>query len=203
MGVWHHLVYTCDGTTTKVYCDGQLQNSAQMATFVISRNFTINIAAQRTSTTPTATPIGTASGGTHSLATIGKVRIWDGVLTQAQIQNNYAVEAPTYVDTPAALTAAPIHNYVFTNAAVTDATGQVIADIGTLGNAPGTVMGTFGNGHQWMTGSALDLDGGSPANGPFVMFPGYFQNYSMLTNLSAAYGGPGAGDGGRLGDAEW
>lgn len=185
-GVWHHLVYTCDGTTTTVYADGAIANQAAMPAFVIPTNFPINIGDPHTSGTVTANPSGTLSGGQHFHGLIGRVRIHSGALTAAQVKANYNAEVSTYQLTPAPLTAGPIHNLVFNGAANTDVANVVIPDTGSLGGAAGTIAGTFGNGRQYMTGSYLHLDGGATTAGPFVLLPQH-----LITSMSVSNAGTG------------
>src|SRR5262245_37308391 len=87
-GRWHHLAYTYDGTTTRVYADGALANTEVLGAGVINTvaNTSIQLATQLEAdgTTPTPTLRGSLL--------IAKARIHDGVLTPAQILNNYNVE---------------------------------------------------------------------------------------------------------------
>jgi hypothetical protein len=87
-GQWHHLVYTYDGTTTRVYADGVLWNSEFLGSGVINThaNTPINLATQLEGdgTTPT--------GALRGSLTLARVRVHDGVLSLAQIQNNYNLE---------------------------------------------------------------------------------------------------------------
>jgi hypothetical protein len=85
-GTWHHLVYTFDGTTTRVYSDGVLNNSEVLGADVIN-----------TAAGPIA--IGTQFQGDgnpqmdiRGTLTIALVRIHDGVLSDSQIQMNYDEE---------------------------------------------------------------------------------------------------------------
>ena len=57
-GVWHHLVYTYDGQTTRVYSDGVLQNSEALGAGVINThaNLPINLATQIETDGVTPTP---------------------------------------------------------------------------------------------------------------------------------------------------
>lgn len=85
-GTWHHLAYTYDGTTTRVYADGVLNNSEVLGAGVIN-----------TAAGPIA--IGTQFQGDgnpqmdiRGTLTIALVRIHDGVLSDVQIQMNYDEE---------------------------------------------------------------------------------------------------------------
>lgn len=79
---WHHLVYTYDGSTTRVYSDGEETNSETLAAGAINTHAgtPITIAQQIT-----------AAGGFELPASmyIGLVRVHDEALLSAQVQHNY------------------------------------------------------------------------------------------------------------------
>jgi hypothetical protein len=85
---WHHLVYTYDGTTTRVYDNGDLVNSSVLGAGVINTHTgtPITLAAQVRSNG--SIDFGTREG---NLA-LARVRVHDGVLTGNQILSNYNVE---------------------------------------------------------------------------------------------------------------
>jgi hypothetical protein len=88
-GEWHHLVYTLDGTTGRVYSDGVLFNTkevaGQIATVSPSK---INLGAQNQGD-GLAPVFDSNLVGTLSLAI---VRVHDGVLDVNQIQSNFDTE---------------------------------------------------------------------------------------------------------------
>ena len=86
---WHHLAYTYDGTTTRVYADGVLQNSEELGAGVINTHPDSAIAVASQWEADGVTLTGILKG---SLA-IARVRVHDDVLTPAQILNNFTVEA--------------------------------------------------------------------------------------------------------------
>jgi hypothetical protein len=94
-GAWHHLVYTHDGTYSRIYADGILMNEEDHSGILNTHGDTpITIAAQRN-----------GAGGIEwaymgSLA-IGNVRIHDGALSQDQIINNYQEDFNRFVPIPA------------------------------------------------------------------------------------------------------
>ncbi len=88
---WHHLVYTYDGATARVYDNGVLKNTRTFAANTHA-DYNINIAAQNTNS---AAP-GTLDAGNRLSGAIGAVRIHDGVLTAAAIANNFQEEAAFY-----------------------------------------------------------------------------------------------------------
>ncbi len=181
LAAWHHLVYTFDGATQKIYEDGVLDASVPI-TGVLHPTATqpITLAAQRNSD---GSLVG--AGGVHGSLTLGKVRIHTGVLTDAQVAANYALENPGYVMAPSGLSArTPTHRYTFNNAAASDATGQTVPDVGSVGGANGIVRGSAGT--ATFTGKKLSLTGGSSATAPYVDLPN-----GLLSNLSASKGGSG------------
>src|SRR6185503_7535290 len=82
---WHHLVYTYDGTTTRVYSDGALQNSEVFALNTTSGT-AIMIGAQYEADGVTVTP--TLRGS----LTLGRLRVHSEALSATQIATNYNLE---------------------------------------------------------------------------------------------------------------
>src|SRR5690606_13313782 len=97
-GAWHHLVYTYDGTTTRVYADGQLANFEELGEGVINTHpdTSIVIAAQ---IEPDGLTLNTPLGGSLY---IGRVRVHDGVLSPEEVLHNYEEEIAEFTspDTP-------------------------------------------------------------------------------------------------------
>ncbi|MCA9197708.1 MAG: LamG domain-containing protein, partial [Planctomycetales bacterium] len=156
---WHHLAYTFDGTTTRVYSDGVLMNSEDLGAGVINTHAgtQIAIASQFESDGVTLTP------GLRGSMAISRVRVHDGVLSDAQIMSNYNEEIGSFpsiyeppgepVATP--LSSGPIHRYSFSNAAAADAAGATLVD--SIGGADGVVRGAGTS----LTGTSLKLSGGT------------------------------------------
>jgi len=164
-GQWHHLVWTfAAGGTEQLYVDGASKVSYTGKGAALDANNNILIGASH------ATTAGSMSGAVYGGSyVVGRVRIDDGVLTLAQVANNYAYEAPSFTNgVPAFLSALPLHRWSFTNAAGT-ATGATVADIGTA-TGSGKINGIVRNngGTATFTGSALSLSGGSSATAPYV-----------------------------------
>jgi hypothetical protein len=92
-GKWHHLVYTFDGGTTRVYDNGAQTNSETLGPGVINTfNLTkITLASQIEADGLTLTP---NLKGSLALA---RVRVHDGVLTPCQVQSNYLAEKNDFV----------------------------------------------------------------------------------------------------------
>jgi hypothetical protein len=92
--VWHHLVYTYDGTTQKVYSDGVLKNSENV-NLNIYANPAILIGAQYDDDV-------NVTGGLRASSTIARVRVHQDALTAAQVANNYNFEKADFTGAAAA-----------------------------------------------------------------------------------------------------
>jgi hypothetical protein len=119
----HHLVYTYDWHHDARLRDGVLQNSEVLGPGAINttagNGHQLATQLEADGATPTA-----ALRGSLSLA---RVRIHDGVLTDAQIATNYTVELPDFLaPVPVPLAAGPTHLYSFNSAPVSDAAGTSI-----------------------------------------------------------------------------
>lgn len=172
-GEWHHLVYTSDDETARVYADGELSNEEDMLQFGGLNTWedpAIAIASQWEDDGVTLTP------ALRGSLWISRVRIHDEVLTDAQILSNYNEEVndfnfeptlppPPPLADPEILTAEPIHRYAFNNDAAADATGASIADI--VGGADGVVLGEGAS----FDGEKLSLAGGSSDVAAYVDLP--------------------------------
>ena len=86
---WHHLVYTFDETTQRVYADGVLWNQEDV---VLDTHMdpAIAISSQWEADGTTLT------GGLKGTLAIGRVRIHDGALSDAQILSNYNAEKAAF-----------------------------------------------------------------------------------------------------------
>ncbi|HKX60817.1 MAG TPA: lamin tail domain-containing protein, partial [Verrucomicrobiae bacterium] len=172
-GQWHHLAYTYDGSTTRVYADGVLANSEVLGPGVINTiaNTAITLAAQLDADGTTVT--GTLRGS----LTLARVRIHDGVLTPEQIAGNFGFEKSIFL-TP--LVSPPTHRYSFDNGASANANGAVVVD--SIGGADGVVRGTGAT----FNGTRLALPGGSSTNAAYVDLPN-----GLLSSQSVDTGGSG------------
>lgn len=171
-GKWHHLVYTYDGTTTRVYSDGVLANQETLAlnTHV---NTAINLATQLDAdgVTPTA--------GLRGSLSLGRVRIHDGVLSDAQVLANYNTERSAFVDpvvTPAVLSGPPAHRWSFNEPATNNAADLAFLD--SVGTAHGTVRGT----NAQFTGTRLSLPGGPSATQGYGDLPNNLLSVNSTNN---------------------
>ncbi len=180
---WHHLVYTYDGTTTRVYADGKIANAEILGSGVIdtATDTSINLATQLDSdgTTPT--------GGLRGTLSLARVRIHDGVLTDSQIAANYNLEKADFIDPvpatplqPDRLGKGPIHRYSFSEAVAADAQGMVIKD--SVGTADGVVQGAGTS----YSGTRLVLSGGASTTQGYGDLPN-----GLISANGAANGGTG------------
>jgi hypothetical protein len=142
-GQWHHMVYTYDGVSARVYADGQLKNGRNLA-LNTHAGFTIDVGVQNQNPTPNLEPGLRYSGG------IAVVRVHEGALSAADVLNNYneerdlfgapPVPPPGPAPTPALLPRGPKHRYEFSGSA-DDSVGGAH---GTLVNPTG--LATFHDG---------------------------------------------------------
>jgi hypothetical protein len=189
-GTWHHLVYTFDGANrmNRLYVDGTKVVQCSNLVDVNTWGFTnISIANSRS---------GGGGGGngsypgqntaTRAAMIIGHVRIHSGVLSDANVLNNYLFEVNSFSNNPAFLSSGPIHRYSFNIPTTADAVGLTITD--SVGTAHGLVQGFAGN---WAStdGNKLRLLGGPPTA---ALTPAYvdFPNGLLSTN-AATNGGTG------------
>jgi hypothetical protein len=78
-----------------------------------------------------------AAGGFDAAGVVGKVRVHDGVLSGAQVLNNYSFDTASFTHgTPAALlTTAPYHRLSFNQPPTNNAIGLTTPPVGTVLNA--------------------------------------------------------------------
>src|SRR5262245_11696006 len=176
-GVWHHLVYTYNQVTTRVYADGVLQNTETLGPGVINTHSNLPICLATQMEPDGVTPNAALRGS----LTIARVRIHDEVLSQEMILNNYNLEKATFLEPiPVPLTAAPIHRYSFSEPAAPDASGLSFLD--SIGTDHGIVRGVGSS----FTGARLALVGGASATAAYGDLPN-----GLLSVHSADNGGSG------------
>ncbi len=171
---WHHLVYTFDGTETRVYADGALVNrEAQPIDTAASSG--LMLAAQWNAA-------GTGVGGQYGSLALARVRVHDGALTPAQVLNNYQFEKNTFqpaVPAPQLLASGPAHRYSFSEAPSADANGSAFND--SVGTAHGFVL-SAGVVPPQFTGSKLVLPGGPVATGAYGDLPNGLLSVNSTNN---------------------
>lgn len=180
-GQWHHLVMTFDGSVTRIYLDGVLNNTLANNAIDTLGGTPITLASQRNNDGTV-----TGAGGTRGSLTIGRLRIHDEPLTAAQVANNYNVERNQFVTAPAPLAAGPAHRYTFDVANTNDAVGLTIPDVGTAPGGAAAVQGFYGTASAAVEDGRVRLSGGSSETAPYIDLPN-----NLVSSLSTANGGSG------------
>jgi hypothetical protein len=152
-GRWHHLVYTYDGTTTRVYADGLLSNIEVLGAGVINTHDLHKIVIGK----QIDNEVGDLNAPLAGSMSYGRIRVHDEVLSTLDVQRNYLAEVsdfpPPAPPEPEAIPFGPIHRYSFDGDAVD-----------SVGGADGTVIGdvTFLDGQATLNNDGSQL---SNANG--------------------------------------
>ena len=128
-GTWKHLAFTSDGTTLKLYIDGQLAGS-QTAIAAAPTAADLQIGHSQVST------------GKYFDGAIDEVRLYDQALDQSQVQSDR--------DSAVGLDRYPIAAYSFD-----EGSGTTLTD--SAGDHDGTITGAAWTAGRY--GSALDFDG--------------------------------------------
>jgi hypothetical protein len=88
VGKWHHVVYTVDGSTNKIYIDGEEQSRVTDSYYIDRAAVSVslnNLVFGNIRDTANA-----HAGGTYSFnGKLGQFRIYNSTLTEAQIRQNY------------------------------------------------------------------------------------------------------------------
>ena len=172
-GTWNHLTYTFDGTTTNVYANGVLKNTENSTTanggVPLDAHDSVNmlIAAQMQGDGTTVEP------GLRGSLSIGNVRVHDGVLSAADVLNNFKEDAFRYGN--AAVGVLPKHRYSFDG---TGGNGAVLTD--SMGGAHGVLRA--GDASALNGSGQMNLIGGSSATAGYGDLPNNI--VSVLTNAT-------------------
>ena len=203
-GQWHHLAYTFDGTTGRVYVDGVLVNSED---FTVNTHSSPTPPVEGTPTLPIQLGAQMQANGTtvepglRASLTLARARVHDGVLTPEQILANYNEEKPQFVEPtypPPPTTVVKLVDLDATNLP-TGTLEQAIPNTGTLGGVFEStgVLGTEPTVGQPLPGSTtgtrgLRLDGrdflqlvSAPGSTTPVAAPASITGYDPFTTIEA------------------
>jgi hypothetical protein len=145
-GDWHHLVYTYDGSSTRLYSDGAFVYSESTGSIDTHDGFPFIIGgqnAQNAPHSPTVDGVGAGSFGGNFRGVVSRVRIHDGVLSAAEVLNNFNFgPAQSSGPTINGFTATPAETFEGDSATlaweITDTTGTLTVSIAP---APGAIGG--------------------------------------------------------------
>ncbi len=101
---WHHLVFTFDGTLTKIYADGVFNRELANSSIDTIAGTPITLASQRNNDGTV-----TGWGGSRGSLIIGRVRIHSAPLTAQQVTSNYDLEKSSFAFAAAPMSQRPTH----------------------------------------------------------------------------------------------
>jgi len=180
-GQWHHLVFTFDGSVTRIYADGQFNKALTNSSIDTIAGTPITLASQRNNDGTV-----TGWGGSRGSLILARVRIHTAPLTGEQVAANYDLEKGSFGFAPAPLAQKPAHRYTFNAPATNDAVGLTVPDVGLAPKADAVIQGTYGTASASFNGSRVRLSGGSSEVAPYVDLPN-----GLISSFSSANGGPG------------
>ena len=154
--VWYHAAVTYDGTTWKIYLNGNLET-----TLAVNR-LPQSLSIQHASIASALNSSGTASG--YFNGKMDEVRIWNVARTQTEIQNNLALQ----ITSATGLTG---------RYSLNENTGTVATNTGSAGTA---VNGNLINTPLWISGSTF-----SPLNSNSALQFGGTNSYVTFGNNAA------------------
>ncbi len=171
-GQWHHLVYTFDGTTQKLFSDGVLKNSEPISlnTHALPG---IVIGAQMVNDTDVEPAL-------RGRLVVSQLRIHSEALADVDVTANYNTEKSSYDNIGSPIPFHPTHRYSFNNPAGAASDGSAVTD--SEGGANGVVRGAGAN----FTGTKVTLPGGPGSTQGYVDLPN-----GLLSTNSADNGGSG------------
>ena len=144
--VWHHAAATYDGTTWRLYLDGDLE--ATLAVNAAPRSDSTQQSGLGTMLTSTGTALGRFQG------TIDEARVWNRALSLAEIQANINSEITTGTGLVARW-------------GLNEGTGASVGD-SVPTSATGTVTGTN---YTWVAGAPFNITINNPPNAPVLSSP--------------------------------
>ncbi|QJE95363.1 LamG-like jellyroll fold domain-containing protein [Luteolibacter luteus] len=138
VGIWHHIVVTYDGNVQKIYVDGALNYTETAGVLDAFDSQPIYVGSERAF----AAPHNDSGTGRQFSGAVGKIRVHSGVLTDANVLNNYNAEIGGYPGNApgVALSKAPVHRWSFNNAAGAAPNGTVVPD--SIGGLEAVVRGS-------------------------------------------------------------
>ena len=172
---WHHLVYTYDGTTVRLYQDGATNNS-RVLVLNTHQGFNIVIAGQNSNVSPFL-PV-----GFNADMSIAKVKVHDASLTAVQVRESYNADATLFGKTPVTL---PPGITAFTVSPATFLPGQTVTfswNVATSASKPLTSI-SINNGVPAISGNSGSVNF-TPANGGIYTLTATNEDGTVTSSLS-------------------
>lgn len=180
-GAWHLITITYDGNIQKIYVDGVPNVQKTVGVLDAKDTQPIYIGSERLP----ADPHNDAGAFFQYSGAIGKIRVHSGVLSDANVLNNYNTELSGFPGNApgVALSKAPVHRWSFNNPIGAAPDGTVIPD--AIGGLEAVVRGsnaTFVAG-TGAGNNVIQLPGGAPGDNPaYVDLPnGLISNSNRIT----------------------